>query len=217
MCVYPLTVPISSLSISLPPGSWPICLPGLRAWSHRSGPCQPRWNISVCVWIGGWACERMRVCASICYNRGASCDRSPLTSALGEGACSCICGLLLLQTTDVACVRMHPPMIMYRFLCLHEAPYVCVYLSKKCLTPVLWRHPSPSFLPVIFFGTRWGARVTSDPLLHCDWRDRPDSPPPCYCTLMGIWHYSHPFINRATTTHLSFPSSLISVPISVIL
>lgn len=105
MCVYPLTVPISSLSISLPPGSWPICLPGLRAWSHRSGPCQPHWNISVCVcvWIGGWAWERMRVCTSICYNRGASCDRSPLTSALGEGACSCICGLLLLQTTDVLC------------------------------------------------------------------------------------------------------------------
>lgn len=51
MCVYPLTVPISSLSISLPPGSWPICLPGLRAWSHRSGPCQPHWNISVCVCV----------------------------------------------------------------------------------------------------------------------------------------------------------------------
>lgn len=51
MCVYPLTVPISSLSISLPPGSWPICLPGLRAWSHRSGSCQPHWNISVCVCV----------------------------------------------------------------------------------------------------------------------------------------------------------------------
>lgn len=200
----------------------PRVLAHMPAWSAslitqvRTLPASLEYKC-VRVWIGGWACERMRVCASICYNRGASCDRSPLTSALGEGACSCICGLLLLQTTDVACVRMHPPMIMYRFLCLHEAPYVCVYLSKKCLTPVLWRHPSPSFLPVIFFGTRWGARVTSDPLLHCDWRDRPDSPPPCYCTLMGIWHYSDPFINRATTTHLSFPSSLISVPISVIL
>lgn len=218
MCVYPLTVPISSLSISLPPGSWPICLPGLRAWSHRSGPCQPHWNISVCVcvWTGGWAWERMRVCTSICYNRGASCDRSPLTSALGEGACSCICGLLLLQTTDVLCSYASAYDHVQVFV-LAWGP-ICLRLSFEEMPdsrPV--KAPFPLLSPVIFFGTRWGARVTSDPLLHCDWRDRPDSPPPCYCTLMGIWHYSDPFINRATTTHLSFPSSLISVPISVIL
>lgn len=88
----------------------PRVLAHMPAWSAslitqvRTLPASLEYKcVCVCVWIGGWACERMRVCTSICYNRGASCDRSPLTSALGEGACSCICGLLLLQTTDVLC------------------------------------------------------------------------------------------------------------------
>lgn len=166
----------------------PRVLAHMPAWSAslitqvRTLPASLEYKC-VCVWRGG-GCERMRVCASICYNRGASCDRSPLTSALGEGACSCICGLLLLQTTDVACVHMHLPMIMYRFLCLHEAPYVCVYLSKKCLTPVLWTHPSPSFPPRHLFRNQMGcqghlwppaalwltgqARLTTPPLLYPD-------------------------------------------------
>lgn len=88
----------------------PRVLAHMPAWSAslitqvRTLPASLEYKwVCVCVWIGGWAWERMRVCTSICYNRGASCDRSPLTSALGEGACSCICGLLLLQTTDVLC------------------------------------------------------------------------------------------------------------------
>lgn len=88
----------------------PRVLAHMPAWSAslitqvRTLPASLEYKcVCVCVWIGGWAWERMRVCTSICYNRGASCDRSPLTSALGEGACSCICGLLLLPTTDVLC------------------------------------------------------------------------------------------------------------------
>lgn len=88
----------------------PRVLAHMPAWSAslitqvRTLPASLEYKwVCMCVWIGGWAWERMRVCTSICYNRGASCDRSPLTSALGEGACSCICGLLLLQTTDVLC------------------------------------------------------------------------------------------------------------------
>lgn len=201
----------------------PRVLAHMPAWSAslitqvRTLPASLEYKcVCVCVWIGGghgreWECARPSVTIEV---HRVTDHPWPQPSGRERAHVYVDCSCYKLQ---MYCVHMHLPMIMYRFLCLHEAPYVCVYLSKKCLTPVLWRHPSPSFPPVIFFGTRWGARVTSDPLLHCDWRDRPDSPPPCYCTLMGIWHYSDPFINRATTTHLSFPSSLISVPISVIL
>lgn len=150
MCVYPLTVPISSLSISLPPGSWPICLPGLRAWSHRSGPCQPHWNISMCVCVclerGVGMGENESVHVHLLESRCIVWQITPDLSPRGGSVyvdCSC-------YKLQMYCVHMHLPMIMYRFLCLHEAPYVCVYLSKKCLTPVLWRHPSPSFPPSSF-------------------------------------------------------------------
>jgi len=205
MCVYPLTVPISSLSLSLPPGPWPICLPGLQAWSYRSGPCQPHWDTRMCVEV----C--MSVCASICYNRGASSDRAPPTPTLWERTCLCVCmrGLFLLHPANEACVRMHLPTDLWSCLRVHMS--ISIFISSKrawCHDRHHQHDPFKQTVPPLHssfsgFWTRWGARVTSDPLPHYDWWDSP-ALSPLLCTLMGIWHLSDPFIKNTSTMHLSF-------------
>lgn len=201
----------------------PRVLAHMPAWSAslitqvRTLPASLEYKcVCVCVWIGGWACERMSVHVHLLQSR---CIVWQITPDLSPRGGSVLMYMWIALVTNYRC-----SMCSYASAYDHVQVFVlawgpiCLHLSFEEMPdsrPV--KAPFPLLLPVIFFGTRWGARVTSDPLLHCDWRDRPDSPPPCYCTLMGIWHYSDPFINRATTMHLSFPSSLISVPISVIL
>lgn len=128
MCVYLLLVPISSLSISLPPGSWPLRLLGLQAWSYRSGPCQPHWDTSLCV------CVCVSVCASICYNWGASCDRSPPTLPLWERTCMSVALVTHYRCSVCSCVCFsarppQPPTSPQLLLSAHPptSPLLSVY------------------------------------------------------------------------------------------
>lgn len=206
MCVDPVTVPNSSLCVSPPQRSWPICLPGLQVWSHRSGPCQPYWDKG--LWVSGCAC----VCASICYNWGSSCDTSPLTPPLW-GETYVRVDHLRLHAADVVCV--HSEHVHISCVCIrtnHSSVFSSISLAWP--HPNILTHSPQQPLPNCVFCTRWGARVTSEPPLHCDWWDSPAQSPPSIVPWWAsdtTWAHS---LRKLTPTHLSF---LISLPISVIL
>lgn len=188
-----------------PPGSRPICLPGLRAWSHGSGPCQASLGHET-------ACVEVCACIHLLRLRWAVWQITPDPP---ESAAR----VRIASVTDVEYVHTRAPTRARTRWCARIRPRVSgsIFISNRRVWPPtadITLHPLLS--PISVFWTRWGARVTSDPPPLCDWWDSPalSPPPPLYCTLTGIWHSLGPFIKNTATVHLSF---LISLPISLIL
>lgn len=135
-----------------------------RAWSHGSGPCQADWDESVrkvCM------CESADVRLHLLQPRGIVWHVTPDPAPPGENMGAW--GRLRFHPADVAVCdgRLHIDVFTSgpAFICLYK------HLSGLGTPPLPPLPHTPN--PVCVFSTRWGARVTSDPLLHYDWWDGP--------------------------------------------
>ena len=168
MCVYPLMVPTSSLSISLPPG-----VP-----AHM-----PAWTTSVVTRVRTLpaslghetVCVEVCACIHLLRLRWAVWQITPDPP---ESAARVRIALV----TDVEYVHTREPIHLCTLRCARIRPRVSgsIFISNRRVWPPtadITLHPLLS--PISVFWTRWGARVTSDPPPLCDWWDSPAlSPPP---------------------------------------
>lgn len=205
MCVYPLMLPTSSLSISPPP-------PGVPA--HM-----PAWTASVVTRVRtlpSLAGTRDCVCWSVCVHPSVTTEVGRVTDhpwPPWECGASADCFGYRRRVCSHACAYTRT----YALVCSHQAPRLWIYIYKQssCLTPNRWHHTPPPPLPYQCVLNQMGCQGHLWPPTAL-WLMGQPSPvtPPLYCTLTGIWHSFGPFIKNTATAHLSF---LISLPISLIL
>lgn len=209
MCVYSLTVPIGCVSDSVPLGGngdfWPICLPGLQAWSHRSGPCHHHWDSSTCT------CESAHESdwAHLLWSRCAEWQITHDPNLLGGDVSVCtsvyMCRLLFLHRRDYrGSICSYPPAFAHRYfflcvfvcVCFHQALAACIHLYKPEMTPLLSQfsvnRPPPQLCLLSVYSKPDG--VPGSPLTPCcpmtDGIAKPCQP--SFVPLMGIWHPFRP-------------------------
>lgn len=133
LCVFILSQCQTALGLfRIPEGPGPyaclVCKPG-----HTGQDPASLTGTRDCVWV--CVC----VCIHLLQLRWAVWHITPDPTPLGEDVCMCVCvcGLLRLHTADVACVDMRPPVNMWTFICLHQAPPSSIFIS---ISPA-WPHP----------------------------------------------------------------------------
>ena len=159
MCVYPLMVPASSLSIS--PSRPYACLDCERGHTGQD-PAR----------LAG---TRDCVCPSVCVRPSVTTEVGRVTDHPWPPPESVV-RVRIALVTDVECVHMRAP--IHNAGVLASAPGSIFISSRRVWPPTADITLHPLLSPISVFWTRWGARVTSDPPPLCDWWDSPALSPP---------------------------------------